>query len=436
MKTKLIIFGMSGDLGRRKLIPALANIVAQNAIPDLSVIGISRRNIDVAQLLSGAKAPKNALHKLQTITNFYQMDLANVADYDQLKDFLGDAKDTQLLFYLSVPPSAATDIVDNLGQAGINGARVKIMFEKPFGFDLTSAHEMIDRTARYFKEAQIYRVDHYLEKEMAQNIIAMRYGNALFSQIWDNKTIDSIDIVASEKIGIEGRSIFYEQTGALRDVLQGHVMQLLALTLAKIPEQFSWADLPKMRLAALQQLVIARPDDSLRGQYHGYRDEVKNPNSMTETVAGVKLFSQDSAFTGVPIRLLTGKKLASKTTEIHLNLKRKHADQENTVIFRIQPNDGVAMRLLVKKPGLAVGPRQFITETSGFSFPSDVKLADAYEQIFVDAASAHKSLFASSDEIIRQWEILDPVQKAWSLDRTPLKLYNPGTEAKHLLAKF
>lgn len=436
MKTKLVIFGLSGDLGRRKLLPALANIVAQNAIPDLEVIGISRRAVDVDDLFREAKIDNAKSRKLREIATMHQMDLAKSADYDQLKTFLGDDSDTQILLYLSVPPAAATSIVDNLGRAGINNSRVKIMFEKPFGFDLTSAHDMIDRTARYFAESQIYRVDHYLEKEMAQNLIAMRYGNALFSHIWNNRAIESIDVIASAEIGIEGRSAFYEQTGALRDFLQGHSMQLLALMLAKIPANFVWSDLPKIRLEALRRLDIAKPENAFRAQYRGYREEVANSKSMTETAAGVKLFSHDPDFANVPLRLVTGKRLARKSTEIRVNLRREHAKQENTIMFRIQPDEGVEMRLFAKKPGLASDTREFVAEKFGFNFPLDTKFADAYEQIFVDAARAYESFFASSDEIIRQWEILDPVQRFWSLDRAPLEIYEPGTSIEDLLRKL
>ena len=436
MKTKLVIFGLSGDLGRRKLLPALANIAAQNAIPQLKVIGVSRRSVDIDDLFRDIKADGVSLSRLRNITTIHQMDLAKPSDYNRLKTTLGDDSNTQILLYLSVPPVAATSIVDNLGRAGINGPRVKIMFEKPFGFDLASAREMIDRTARYFAESQIYRVDHYLEKEMAQNIIAMRHGNALFSHIWNNRAVESIDVIASGQIGIEGRSAFYEQTGALRDFLQGHSMQLLALVLAKIPTDFTWSDLPKIRLQALRQLEIAKPENAFRAQYRGYREEVNNPKSMTETAAGVKLFSRDPDFANVPLRLVTGKRLDRKNTEIRVNLRREHAKQENTITFRIQPDEGVEMRLFAKKPGLASSAREFVSERFGFDFPSDTKFADAYEQIFVDATRSCESFFASSDEIIRQWEILDPIQRFWGFGRAPLEIYEPGMSIESLLRKL
>lgn len=434
MKTKLVIFGLSGDLGKRKLMPALAAILQRNAIENLEIIGISRRKIELADFLEKSFPDKKIRREKETIfrgrLRFFQMNLAQVSDYDQLRVELSEPN-SQILIYLSVPPTAATDIVDNLGLAGINGDNVKILFEKPFGFDLRSAHEMIDRTARFFSESQIYRVDHFLAKEMAQNLVAMRYGNALFSRIWDKNSLESVDIIAAEEIGIENRQTFYEQTGALRDILQGHSMQLLALTLAEIPTNFSWNDLPKIRLAALRQVEIARPENSFRAQYRGYREEVTNPKSATETAAGVRLFSQNPRFLGVPFRLLTGKKLARKTTEIRLNLKREHIGQENQVVFHIQPDEGVQMKLFAKKPGYK---HEFASERFGFSIAG--ALPDAYEQVLVDAANSRKSLFASSEEIIRQWEILDGVERAFADDVVPLEFYDAGAEPSRLFARI
>ena len=440
MKTKLVIFGLTGDLGTRKLLPALGNILKTDAIKDLEIVGVTRREISTDDIFAksfGADFLENpTLKKLREKTAFYKMNLTDLEDYKNFREFLQpDNSNQQILVYLSVPPSNATAIVDYLGMAGINAPNVKLMFEKPFGFDLESAREMIRRTSRFFTEKQIFRVDHFLAKEMAQNIVAMRYGNAIFSRIWDNQSIKSIDIVAEEEIGIEGRGIFYEQTGALRDILQGHAMQLLALVLCDLPVDFKWSELPKLRAEALDDLEIARPEDAFRAQYAGYRYEVNNPKSSVETAAGVKLFSRNPKFSGVPMRLLTGKNLARKATEIHINLKHQHAEQEDEIVFRIQPNEGVSIKLFAKKPGYG---REFYTKELGFSFPVDARMPDAYEQVFVDAANDKHSLFASSPEIIRQWEILQPVLDAFSRNSSdaPLKFYAPGTQQRELFAKF
>ena len=438
MKTKLVIFGLSGDLGTRKLLPALKNIFRESAIENLEVTGISRRDLDVDALFAKSfgedfLSDENS-RKLREKTEFYQMNLTDETDYEKLREKLNPGEnDAQILVYLSVPPNNATTIVDYLGMAGINTPNVKIMFEKPFGFDLESAREMIRRTSRFFAEDQIFRVDHFLAKEMAQNIVAMRYGNALFSRIWDNKSIASIDIVAEEEIGIEGRGIFYEQTGALRDILQGHAMQLLALTLCDIPANFSWSDLPKLRENALAQLDIAEPENSFRAQYEGYREEVENPKTMVETAAGVKLFSRNPKLADIPLRILTGKNLSRKSTEIRIVLKHDHAEQEDEIVFHIQPDEGVSVKLFAKKPGYG---HEFYTQELGFHFANDERVPDAYEQVFVDAANSRHSLFASSPEVIRQWEILQPITDAFAKNLVPLSFYAPGTDARELFAKM
>ena len=195
-----------------------------------------------------------------------------------------------------------------MGQAGLNNSRVKILFEKPFGVDLESARDMIERTARFYQEDQLYRIDHYLAKEMAQNIVAFRGGNALFGNIWNNNFIESIEVIASEKIDIEGRGLFYEQTGALRDLVQGHLMQLLALTLMDIPNEFDWKKLPELRLKALNQLKPADSDKAYRAQYEGYDEEVENPGSQTETFVSLQLESDQPRWIAVPIRQGTRQK--------------------------------------------------------------------------------------------------------------------------------
>lgn len=421
MKTKLLIFGITGDLSTRKLLPALQAITKTGDFDDLTIIGVSRREVDVDELLHASLGDAELAGRITMVT----MNLAHAEDYLRLKTEIALNDDEQLVVYLSVPPMAATQIVDFMGEAGINSPNVKILFEKPFGVDLTSAQDIITRTARYYTEDQLYRIDHYLAKEMAQNIVAFRGRNALFSHLWNNNFIQSIEIVASETIGIEGRAQFYEQTGALRDVAQGHLMQLLALTLMDIPHDFDWHELPELRLKALQQLRPADPTKAARAQYEGYQQEVDNPGSQTETFVSLQLQSDQPRWLDVPIRLVAGKALGEKTTEVRIHLKKLHEAQSNTIVFRIQPDEGIDIELFVKKPGYA---REFATRTLGFNFPEDEKLPDAYEQVIVDAIHSRKSLFTSSDEVLRSWEILAPVQQAWSMKGGSLPLYPKGTQ--------
>ncbi len=422
MKTKLLIFGITGDLSTRKLLPALEQVVQQEDCRDIEIIGISRRKVDVSQLVEN--------DQLRRLVSIFTMNLAEAPEYDRLKKYIALKKNEQLIIYLSVPPQAATQIVDFLGEAGINTPHVKILFEKPFGVDLVSAREMIDRTSRFFNEDQLYRIDHYLAKEMAQNIIVFRGGNALFSDLWDHDAIERIEIVSTEKIGIEGRTTFYEQTGALRDLVQGHMLQLLALILMETPVDFDWDMAPKLRLRALQQIAPADPTQTIRAQYAGYQDEVENPGSLVETFVSLQLRSNDPRWQYVPIRITTGKALDKKTTEMRIFLKKKHEAQQNMIVFRIQPNEGVGIQLFIKKPGLS---REFETRELSLAFPEDTRLPDAYEQVLVDAILSKKSLFTSSDEVLESWRILAPLQEAWGMDDEPLRLYAAGSAPEEVV---
>ena len=418
MKTKLVIFGITGDLSRRKLLPALQHV--HKECDELSVIGVSRRDVDVPELLDSALGSRD----LQHLVRVHTMDLADRAAYDGLRKDIDLKDDEQALVYLSVPPQSATQIADFLGEAGINTPNVKLLFEKPFGVDLTSAQAVIERTAEYFSEDQLYRIDHYLAKEMAQNIVALRGKNALFSHLWNNASVASIDVIASESIGIEGRGQFYEQTGALRDLVQGHLMQLLALTLMDIPSGFNWDGLPAARLRALEQIETALPGEAIRAQYDGYQAEAENPGSLTETFAAIQLHSTDERWRDVPLRLITGKALAEKRTEIRVKLKPAGDAESNTIIFKIQPNEGVEIELFTKQAGY---DRVFERHLLSYAYKAGTRLPDAYEQVLMDAIRGNKNLFTESNEVLASWRILADVQYAWAMDNELLHVYAPGS---------
>lgn len=428
MKTKLVIFGITGDLGKKKLLPALKHIYSTGKFDDLEVIGVSRRDVDPKQLLRDVLGDDSLADKLSIFT----MDLAKEHDYERLKDHVALESDGQLLIYLSVPPSATRQIVDMLGEAGLNGPQVKLMFEKPFGFDLESAKDVIGETAKYFNESQVYRIDHYLAKEMAQNIVVIRGANALFQHVWNRHFVESIEIMAAESIDIEGRTQFYEQTGALRDVLQGHLLQLLALTLMEIPDHFNWDELPKLRLDALSKIIPADPEKAIRAQYIGYEQEVGNHDSQTETFVSMVLESESEDWRGVPLHLVTGKALDKKATEICINLKPIEQARSNKIILRIQPDEGVTVTMFVKKPGYDLEMEQKVFD---FSFAHGERMPDAYEQVFVDAINGRKSLFASSAEVLRAWEIVAPVQEAWAMHHHDVRPYDKGSTIEAIVDK-
>ena len=425
MKTKLVIFGITGDLSKRKLLPALSHIIDATGYEQLSIIGVSRRNVEEYQVLGDQHG------QLSGTTSLFTMDLSNKEEYTRLREYINLQADEQLLFYLSVPPASSGEIIDNLGVSGLNGPNVKLLLEKPFGVDLASAREMITHVERHFDESQVYRIDHYLAKEMAQNILTFRGRNALFAHVWNNSVIERIDVIALESIDIEGRAQFYDQTGALRDVLQGHLLQLLSLVLLPLPDDLDWSKLPECRKLALDQVRPADPDKSVRAQYMGYKDEVGDAQSTTETFISVLLESDDPTWQGVPLALTTGKGLDRKKTEIRVHFKKTNEAQSNFLIFRIQPNEGIEIDLVTKKPGY---DREFDDQALTFMYPEGTRLPDAYEQVIVDAIDSRKSLFATSSEVLRAWEIVAPLQEAWATSDNDLRAYDRGAKAKSIIA--
>ncbi len=423
MKTTLVIFGITGDLAQRKLLPALANVIESGQADDLRIIGVSRRAVAQFEVLG------DHLHQLSGTTTLFQMDLDNTNDYVRLREYIAAGDNEQVLFYLSVPPESASGIVENLGKAGLNAPNNKLLLEKPFGRDLASAQEMIRHTAEYFAESQVYRIDHYLAKEMAQNIVTFRARNALFSYLWSSQYIERIEVIALEQLTIEGRAAFYEQTGALRDIVQGHLLQLLALTLAPLPQDFSWDNLPQYRQAALDALQPADPAKAVRAQYDTYRGEVENPASSVETFVSLELHSNDPQWQGIPLALTTGKALSRKKTEVRIHFRRQNDTQSNYLLFKIQPDEGITIDLVTKKPGY---DQEVEHQKLSYMYPVDERLPDAYEQVLVDAMSNDKSLFATSGEVLRAWEIVAPLQQVWAADGT-IKTYPVGSDAKTIL---
>lgn len=430
--TIIVVVGITGDLSRRKLLPAIEKIVDSQAAPcDLRVIGITRKNVSVKDVLDQMSEQTDFL---STHLEMYQMDLTNPDDYKKLDDHLKDIEremeaGAQRLFYLSVPPQVAWPVVKLLGEAKLaNFERTKLLLEKPFGVDLESAEDLVAQAKKHFREDQIYRIDHYLAKEMTQNIIVFRRDNALFRGTWSNEFIESIEIVASELIGIEGRAAFYEQTGALRDLVQSHLLQLAALTLAELPSRDEWRQIPAKRLDALRQIATPQhvSQQAIRGQYDSYRKEINNPDSATETFVSLTLWSHDPRWEGVPIRLVTGKALDKKTTEVRLHYKKLRDDEADTLILHIQPDEGVELELWAKNPGYT---RDLQKLSLNFVYSNHfASLPEAYERVFVDAMRSDHSLFTTSDEVLETWRILQPVQEAWSMSEgDDLVIYRSGT---------
>ena len=428
----LIIVGITGDLASRKLLPAISEILKAGALPeDFQILGVTRQsNVDVDKLLKNIE-DKDSIKKYLTI---FQMDLDDQAEYTRLQDKLKEIENkfknkAEYLFYLSVPPQASESIIQSLGVSGLSKKeQTKLLLEKPFGVDLASATTLIKEIDKYFNKDQVYRIDHYLAKEMTQNIVVFREGNSLFKHTWNKDFIECIEILASEDIGIEGRSSFYEQTGALRDVLQSHLLQLTAIILMDIGNLENTRDIPSRRLKALKSLSI--PSDKplrdyvSRGQYRNYKEEVDNPKSNVETYVSITLESDDSRWTGVPITLTAGKMLDKKTTEIRIFYKKDNNRDSNELILRLQPNEGIALYLWSKRPGYE---KEFEKHMLHFNYGEYYnKLPEAYEQVLLDASRSDHNLFTSSEEVIESWRIVEGVQEAWSKSSDDLFIYVGG----------
>jgi glucose-6-phosphate 1-dehydrogenase len=405
--TILIIIGVTGDLSKRKLLPALATLAAAGLLPQqLRIVGITRQTtVTLDSLLEGVKGAEH----IRASMELFSMSLTDAADYERLKAHLLEIDRVlggtpQRLWYLSIPPETAWPIIEQLGISGLSKvAKTKLLLEKPFGVDAESAQELDAHIERSFASEDVYLIDHYLAKEPVQDIIAFRRDNSFFEHAWNHNAVERIDIIASEIIGIEGRAAFYEQTGAVRDLIQSHLLQLAALTLMMRPKSDTRHNIPKARYALLKTLQV----DSQRiyyGQYEDYRKEVANPASTVETFASLTFFSTDSRWRGVPITLTTGKSLADKRTEVVITWRPGSMQKADRLTLQIQPN----------------GKR--------VSY-------EAYEHIFLAALRGDHTLFVSSDEVHESWRIIDAARQEWSSHASQLISYPRGATVEEVLAK-
>ncbi|GAC1600212.1 MAG: glucose-6-phosphate dehydrogenase [Candidatus Saccharimonadales bacterium] len=446
----LVIFGVTGNLSQHMLLPALYNLEREQLLPpSFSIVGIFRREVGVDDLLaeaarqmssSGDVIDKTVLDRLKHRFHSVHMDSTDPDHYSRLVkqlDELDTTAETKLnhLYYLAVPPNIFTSVIANLAGAGLNrndDRQSRILVEKPFGDDLASATELIEKISQNFAEEQIFRIDHYLAKETAQNILTFRLSNPLIEAIWSRQFIDHIQISATEKIDIEGRSAFYENMGALRDFVQSHLMQLMALVMMEYPEDMTSESIHKEKLRLLENIdPIAESqiqDVAVRGQYAGYADEAGSPDSTVETFAALKLEVTNSRWKGVPVLLRTGKALTAKSTEIVVFFKdRTHRKlDDNLLKIRIQPNEGIALDLLAKKPGFD-DQLQPVEMDFSYSGAFEGHQPDAYQRVLIDAMRGDRSLFATSDEVLASWRLLQPILNSWKNSPGSLESYEKGT---------
>lgn len=442
----LVIFGITGDLAQRKLLPALYHLFKDKLLDEhTEVVGISRRNISTDELLSVVElcvleqdnvCEPDVLKEIRSKLRMITMNPAEADDYSRLQGTLDDIEDRHgvcmnRLYYLAIPPSVYGTVIRNLGVHKLHGscrhgnAKSRLLVEKPFGYDVQTAAELIEATNRYFTEEQVYRIDHYLAKESAQNILTFRRHNPIFLDSWNGTHISRIDVLAHEKIGVEGRASFYDQVGALRDIVQSHLLQLLTLIMVDLPKDDELSGLHTAKSVLLNSLSPIDATHTLRGQYEGYREEVSNATSLTETYVKLELQSSLPQWQGTVIGLETGKAMSEKKTEIHLEFVDA-SSSSNVLTFRIQPNEGIDLQLTAKKPGFDRTLQKVTMDFSYHGVFDEPSHPDAYERVLVDAVRGDHSLFATSDEVMASWRALQPILDYWQAS-TDVLLYRQGT---------
>jgi len=468
----VVIFGASGDLTQRKLVPALHTLSCRQMLsPQTHVVGVARSEYTAEQFrerlyegvvqYSRAEAgPANVCQLWPSFAQNYTYmpgDLSDVETYRRLGAHLNaidEESDMQgnVLFYLAVPPVLYTTIVDRLGKAGINRSEAgwrRIIIEKPFGHDLESARGLNTEIHAVFDEDQVYRIDHYLGKETVQNIMSFRFANAIFEPIWNRNYIDHVQISVAEAVGVGHRAGYYEGAGVLRDMFQNHLLQLLALTALEPPVAFEAGALRDEKAKVLG--AVSQINDTVRGQYREYRDEEGvDPHSDTPTYAALKLWVDNWRWRGVPFYLRSGKCLALRTTEIaiefrcvpHLmfDIARREDITPDILSLCIQPNEGIQLRFQAKEPGAGMQTRPVRMEFHYAEHFGEGALPDAYERLLLDALKGDASLFARADEIELAWGLIDPVLAKWAGEAAPsLAFYESASwgppEADQLLAR-
>lgn len=426
MKKDIIItiFGATGDLTMRKLLPALASLVAQKAISsNLLVVAVGRKPYNTESYLNECKKTIDTLPvaELSTFVQYQQMEITSGQDYALLKSLIDANKKTETieLHYLATSPALFEEVARHLHSSGIvakSNARQRIVFEKPFGNDLKSAKQINKLLWQFFSEEQIYRIDHYLGKEMIQNIMTMRFANRIYEAVWSNKHIKSITIFAKETLGILNRGAFYEQAGALKDMVQSHLMQVLALIAMEPPKTYFSKDVKNAKVKVLKRTSFL-PSSVVFGQYQGYLSEQHvAPNSVTETYVSLQAHINTKRFKGVPIYIVTGKKLAQKESGILIEFKETKEQRKwhlplvaNKLQLEIAPVDGVKVWFNSKVPGL----RNMVQP---FALEYDTKKAavgnipEAYERLILDALEGFKTLFTRWDEIELMWKLTDKIK--------------------------
>ncbi len=469
--TSIIIFGASGDLTQRKLIPSLFNLFRKGRLPaKFLIVGfggtVFREDQFRDHLHQGAEQFANfkftdeEWNSFASRLSYQQGHYTDLADFKKLAEKLSsiEAGPANRLFYMAVPPSVFPNIIDLLGTTGQtqeNGYWRRVILEKPFGTALPSARQLNFQIHKVLTEEQVYRIDHYLGKETVQNILVTRFANTIFEPLWNRNYIDHVQITVAETVGVEHRAGFYDGVGVLRDMFQNHILQLVSLVAMEPPASFKADALRNEKvkvLSAIQPIHGAQvAENSVRGQYKDYRNEPEiNPGSTTPTFAALRLYINNWRWQGVPFYLRSGKKLAEKQTQIIIRFKEPPLAMfpirpeknmtPNMLVLYLQPHEGVHLRFEAKAPDTIAETRSVDMEFHYAEAFGPTAIPEAYERLLLDAIQGDASLFTRADEVETAWGLIDPILSEWEDKQEPtLAVYESSSwgppEADELLAR-
>ncbi|MDP8990726.1 MAG: glucose-6-phosphate dehydrogenase [Acidobacteriota bacterium] len=454
----IVIFGANGDLTKRKLIPSLYRLAYERRLPaTVSIIGTSRTGMSddefrskmhdaVKEFLEDSPFDEEQWTGFAKSLHYIAGDLGDPALYSAIKNKLTELGRANVLYYLATQPSYYGEVAERIGATGLgrsdaNGWQ-RIVIEKPFGHDLASARELNQRVHGVFAEADVYRIDHYLGKETVQNILAFRFGNGIFEPLWNRRYVNHVQITAAESIGVEGRGAYYQEAGAVRDMIQNHLLQVMA-TVAMEPSAVYEPDAVRdERAKLLRSIHVLTPEEaplySVAGQYAGFRHEAGvDPASQAPTYAAATFFIDNWRWAGVPFYIRSGKKLPKRTTEIAIQYNMApHAlfspgeggvtMRPNLLILRIQPEEGISLRFLSKQPGSGMRLRPVSMDFNyGSSFGE--RSPTAYETLLEDALTGDATLYTRQDMVEASWKVVAPILEDWSNRKFDFPNYDPGT---------
>ncbi len=450
----LIIFGATGDLARRKIFPALYSRFRVGQMPmDSTIVAIGRKNLSRSSFKNIVKecleTSSQAEKSQSRITNTFLSRLRYVAlgpeldeNWSLVKSFLRNG--VPRIFYLSVGPELFEKIASRIFESGLISDESRIVVEKPLGTNLETAKSLNKILKAYFRENQIYRIDHYLGKETVQNLMALRFSNILFEPLWNSNFVDHVQITVAEEIGVGGRGAYYDKTGALKDMVQNHIMQLLCLTAMEPPSQFSSDSVRDEKSKVIHALSPVDPKHIVRGQYwknikENYKLDVESGKSTTESYVALKVFLNNWRWANTPFYLRTGKKLANRRSEIaiffkkipHSIFNKRNSETPNALFIRLQPNEGITLKANIKEPG--PGGMRLVSVPLDMTFADALgegglkQLPDAYERLIMDIVRGDQTLFMRGDEVELAWAWIDLIAKGTDFyDNSPQK-YSPGS---------